>query len=501
MKTLMLCLATCIAFACNPARAASTINFAPLAKLVDDTKQVTGQRSGTAIAVIKNGKVIYQGYFGYADIEKKIPITAETAFYIASSTKPLFALNILLQETSGNLDTGNSLQSMFPTTKFEGFDAGAITAHDLLVHASGIDNEPLVWATAFSGIHDQNSLARLVAASYPNTGIAHGQFSYSNVGYNITSLWATRVLGTPWQEQLRHSVFEPLEMHHSSAYMSEAKAAGWQVAEPYTIASQAPNEPIYLRKTDETMHAAGGVIAAAPDLARLMIAELDGGKVDGKQLLPSKVIARSQEDQIKLDEQYLDFHRTGYAWGWYSGIYKQQRMLHHFGGFAGYHAHLSFMPDAGIALVVLNNEDMLAGRLTSLIADYVYGSLLEDQETLKRVTERFAELNTGIAQMQSGLGKRQAALDARPWALTLPKAAYAGTYNHELLGDFNVSVDNDGRMQLTWGRVNAIATGMEQSDQVRVEFVPNSGKVVGFVVENERVTGITFNGMRFERKR
>lgn len=500
MKNPMLCLAACIAFAASSARAASPVDFSPLARLVDNTKQLTAQPSGTAIAVIKDGKVIYQGYFGFADIERKLPVTAETPFYIASSTKPLFALNVLLQEAGGRLDTGTTLHSMFPTAKFEGFDSDAITVRDLLVHRSGIDNGPLVWATAFSGIHDQDSLASLVAASYPAAKIAHGQFNYSNVGYNITSLWATRMLATPWQEQMRRSLFEPLGMHHSSAYMSQAKVHGWQVAEPYTIASQSPNQPIYLRKADDTMHAAGGVIASAPDLARLMIAELNAGKVDGKQVLPAKVIARSQQDQISLEEQYMDFKRTGYAWGWYSGQYKEQRMLHHFGGFAGYHAHLSFMPEAGIALVVLNNEDMLAGRLTSLISDYVYGSLLEDPETATRVTARFSELNAEISQLQAGLAKRQAALDARPWALTLSREAYAGTYHHNLLGDLKVALDEKGRMQLSWGRVSSIATGLEKPDQVRVEFVPNSGQVVSFHVENDRVTGATFNDMHLVRR-
>lgn len=499
MKHSMMCLAVCTTFILSPARATSQVDFNPLATLIDTTKQVTSHPSGTAIAVIKDGKVIYQGYFGYADIERKIPVTAETPFYIASSTKPLFALNVLLQEAAGHLDTNTTLNKMYPEAKFKNFDASTITVRDLLVHTSGIDNEPLVWATAFSGIHDEASLAALVAATYPAAEIAHGQFNYSNVGYNITSFWATRMLGRPWQEQLHRSIFEPLGMLHSSAYMSKAHESGWKTASPYTIASASPDQPIYLRKQDNTMHAAGGVVATAPDLARLMIAELNEGKIDGKQVLPADVISHSQKEQISLKEQYLDFERTGYAWGWYSGQYKSHRTLHHFGGFAGYHAHLSFMPDAGIALVVLNNEDMLAGRLTTLISDYVYGSLLQDPETRARVTERFAELNTGIAQLQSGLAKRQAALDARPWMLSLPKQAYAGSYHHDLLGDLKVTVDKDGHMQMSWGRLSATATGMDQTDQVRVEFVPNSGQVVNFNVENNQATHLTFSHMTFAR--
>ncbi|OGT59652.1 MAG: hypothetical protein A3E01_04090 [Gammaproteobacteria bacterium RIFCSPHIGHO2_12_FULL_63_22] len=499
MKSSKAVLLVCIAFFCNSAAAASPIDFAPLAKRIEETKRVTGHPSGTAVAVIKDGEVIYQGYFGYSDIGKQQPVTADTAFYIASSTKPLFALNVLLLEAQGRLDTTTSLQSMFPSAAFKGFDANAITVRDLLVHTSGIDNQPLVWATAFSGIHDADSLEALVAASYPSAETAHGQFDYSNVGYNITSIWTTRILGTSWQDQLRQTVFDPVGMPRSSATMSRAQERQWQVAKPYTIASQTPGQPLYLEKADDTMHAAGGVVATAPDLARFLVAELNGGKVDGEQLLPAAVIARSQQDQVSLDEKYQDFQRSGYGWGWYSGQYKQHRMLHHFGGFAGYHAHLSFMPDAGIALVVLNNEDMLAGRLTSVIADYVYGSLLGDPETEKRVAGRFVELNAGVAKMQAGLAKRQGEINARPWRLSLPKAAYTGSYHANLLGDIEVTLDPEGRLLLRWGRVASMATGFDGPEQVRVEFVPNSGQIVSFKVDDRKVTSLTFGDMRFDR--
>lgn len=499
MRTATALLCLFIAFSNSTAKAAAPVDFAPLEKLIQDTKQATGQASGTAVAVVKDGQVIYQGYFGFADIERQQPVGADTAFYIASSTKPLFALNVLMQEAQGRLDTSTSLQAMFPSASFRGFDATAVTVRDLLAHTSGIDNQPLVWATAFSGIHDPESLDALVAASYPADGVAHGQFEYSNVGYNITSTWTAQLLGTPWQQQLRDTVFEPLGMRHSSAYMSAAQEQHWPLALPYTIASQTPSEPLYLQKVDETMHAAGGVVATAPDLARLLIAELDGGKVDGQQRIPAAVIAGSQLDQVSLDEHFLDFQRSGYAWGWYSGQYKQQRMLHHFGSFAGYHAHLSFMPQAGIGLVVLNNEDMLAGRLTSLIADYVYGSLLGDADTLTRVTERFAGLNAGIAKLRSGLAARQAELAARAWQLSLPKQAYVGTYEAPSLGRMEVVMDEAGGLRLSWGRISSLATAMEKPDQVRVEFVPNSGQVVGFVVQAQQVEALEFDGMQFHR--
>ncbi|HEV8693501.1 MAG TPA: serine hydrolase domain-containing protein, partial [Lysobacter sp.] len=130
-----------------------TTDFDVLARLVQKTKDTTAHQTGTAIAVIKDGKIVYEGYFGYADIQKKARVDRDTAFYLASATKPFLALNTLLQEDKGKLDTQMSLQELFPRIKFNGFDAKAVTMRDLLTHTSGVDNQPLVWATAFSGIH------------------------------------------------------------------------------------------------------------------------------------------------------------------------------------------------------------------------------------------------------------------------------------------------------------------------------------------------------------
>src|SRR5262249_28486359 len=150
------------------------------------------------------------------------PVTRDTAFYIASATKPFFALSTLVDEAAGKLDTRTTLSQMFPGTRFAGFDAASVTVKDLLVHTSGIDNPPLVWATAYSGVHDARSRLALVAASRPDEKAAHGTFKYTNVGYNIASVWLDRQSSTPWQQRVQRNVLRPLGMRHTAAYISEA---------------------------------------------------------------------------------------------------------------------------------------------------------------------------------------------------------------------------------------------------------------------------------------
>lgn len=484
----------------TPAAAGQAPDFAPLADLIQKTKDVTAHPSGTAVAVVKDGKVIFEGYFGFADIQRQTPVTRDTVFYIASATKPFLALNTLLKEHDGLLSTHTSMQQMFPDIAFQDIKAGDLTARDLLVHTSGVENHPLVWATALSGVHDAQSRRRLVAASHPNEA-GRGTFDYSNVGYNIVSVWLDERLGTRWQDQLNSTIFQPLGMQRTSAYMSHAEAKGWRVARPYSLGSAEPNQPLYLAKHDDTMQAAGGLVSTAPDLAKFLLAQLSTDiPVEGWGL-PGTVIMRSQIPEATLEEDYLDFQRTGYAWGWYTGEYKGRNMLHHFGGFAGFHAHLSFMPGENIGLVVLNNEDFLGARLTNLIADYVYGVLLEQADAGLNASIRFEELQAQALKMRASVRKQREGLLERKWSLSQPHEAYPGTYSNALLGDITVTL-NDGRgMVFHWGRLSATASAYEKTDHVRIEFVPGSGLALAFEIDGESVRSLSIDEMRFVKIR
>jgi CubicO group peptidase (beta-lactamase class C family) len=483
----------------SPAIAEPTLRFDELTALIESTKAATAHRSGTAVAVVKDGKVIYEGYFGLSDIAGEAPVTRDTVFYIASTTKPFLALNVLLQEAAGRLDTRASLQQMFPDLHFDGLDARSVTVKDLLTHASGIDNQPLVWATAFSGLHDADTRRSLVAASYPLEAAVPGTFKYTNVGYNIVGEWLDQTLATPWQQQLDKTIFEPLGMTRTSALVSEAESEGWTMAKPYSFASADPNQSLYLSKSDQTMHAAGGLVSTAPDLAKFLISQLGAGRHEGRQVFPAALIRQSHLAQVTTNDEYLDFARSGYAWGWYTGEYKRQPMLHHFGSFAGFHAHLSFMPGKNIGLVVLNNEDFLAGRLTSAIASHVYGALLDEPDMLSKSSARFDRLLEQASEARLAAAKHRQAVQGRVRHLSQPPQKYVGSYSSDLLGTMLVDLDDDSELRIRWGRLVAIASGYELEDQVRVEFSPHSGKALSFLVKDGNVKAISFNQVTFRK--
>jgi CubicO group peptidase (beta-lactamase class C family) len=450
--------------------------------------------------VIKDGKILYQGYFGYADVRNKTLVDPDTVFYVASATKPFFALNALILTEQARLRSDATLAELFPKLSFANLDPQAVTVRHLLTHTSGIANDPLVWATAYTGLHDPSLRLRMLAASTPHGVVALGDFNYSNVGYNVMSIALEQSEGMAWQQQLARNVFSPLRMNRTSAYISMAAKRKWTLASPYSMLSPRPEQALYLRKVDQTMQAAGGMISTAPDLARFLLAQL---KTSGAQPSPlQRAIRVQQRIQVPTDgEGYEDFARSHYAWGWYVGDYKQQRMLHHFGGFAGFHAHLSFMPEKNIGLVVLNNEDFLSSKLTTLIADYCYGTLLNEADIASKVQARFTDLRAKAATIAPNVAKQIAERQARQWRLSLPIAAYRGRYSHPLAGTIEVELAGKSPqgLRLRWGQLDSEATAYTEVDTARIEWVPNSGQVLRFFAKDQRIEALELEGIRFAR--
>lgn len=476
-----------------PAQTLQPQDFAELEQAIASIKTEGGLPFGSAIALVHNGKLIYQHHSGYADIQRRQAVTRDTAFYIASATKPFTALAFLLLAQQGKVNLEQSLQQMWPKLQFQSVDASRITLRQLLTHQSGLDNQPLVWASAYSGIHSMESMTQLVAASVPDPEAKLGEFRYGNIGYNIAGLWLDQTSGMAWQDQLQQLIFDPLKMQHSSARQS--KAAQWPLALPYSLMKTA--EPLYLQKTDATMHAAGGMFATSGDLATFLLAQLPATK----SALPAAVITKSQQAQVSTDSSYGDFQRNGYAWGWYTGPYKGQTMLHHFGTFPGYSAHLSFLPGQQMGLVILHNEDMLSRDLNNLIADYCYGLLLGDRDTKTRVQAGFAKLQQKLAQLPQMKQAQQQKIQGRKTLLSLPRDAYSGRYLHPQLGEMTVGLNAQQQLEFRWGALHAIATGFDQPDTLRLELVPNSGDVLTFAVENGTVRQLTFSDMTFIKQR
>jgi CubicO group peptidase (beta-lactamase class C family) len=480
-------------------------DFSAIDKYVNAAKKEIGLPSGTAIAVVKEGKIIYEGYFGYANIKANKKVTAETAFYIASITKPMFALSTLLLEHNGDIKDNTSMAEMFPKQGFPNIDADKVQLKHLMSCSSGIENDVLLNTLAFTGNHNLKQRHTLLSASAKNERNPLGQFEYTNLGFNIASVWVDDFYSQGWQKILSETIYQPLGMNHTSSYMSDAAKKGIEVARPYGLTGEDPTAILPFEKSDITMHAAGGTIATASDLGLFLIAQLNQGIVNGKQVFPAEVIKKSHQQIVSHNANFLDFKRTGYAWGWQIGPYKGSRMLHHFGGVAGTHTHSSFIPEHNIGLVVLNNENHISQYLTNAIGDIAYSILLDDGDANKKAEKHILAMQIRATEVKENIKKwndiKVKKASSRVMELSLDKQKYVGVFHHPLWGQLTIKLLKSGVFEVRLGEVSAIATAFTKLDTMRVEFsaMNEGGKVLAYKIKGGEVKGLSLFGEDFNK--
>ena len=475
-------------------------DFSAVDKYVNAVKKETGLDSGTAIAVVKGGKIIYQANFGYADIKENKKVDNKTVFYIASVTKPLFALASLLMEDKGDIKDHTSMSEMFPELKLTQIDADKVQLKHLASHSHALANLPMQDTLAFTGQHDLEHRHVLAAATVKNENIKLGDFEYSNLGYNLISLWAEDYYKQDWQKTIAELVYQPLAMKQTTSYISEAQKKGFKMAQPYGFYVDDPTEILPFFKSDQTMQAAGGTISTATDMAQFLIAQLNQGKIYGKQVFPEYVINKSHQQLAILDKSYRDFKRKGYAWGWYIGPYKGEELYHHFGGIPGTHTHLSYMLKHNVGLVVLNNESTVSSKMTNGIADIVYSLLLNKHDTETLANKHIQEMKEFWLLVQEDI--RATALshknrnDSRTMQLSQDKLKYTGVYNNRLWGDLTIELLSSDDFKVSFGAQQTIATAAKKSDELRVQFpAMGGGKIISFEIKEGNVNGLKIYGI------
>lgn len=212
-----------VRFTCLVALAISSLNWTASAQdttAIDDILvDYQGENPGAALLIIKDGTILLQRNYGYADLEQRIPVKPATNFRLASVTKQFTATCILQLVQAGKLSLMTPLSDVFPGFPAYGSD---VTIQHLLTHTSGIpDYEDYVADTAFNPqIRDQGVLDILMKcdSGYFTPG---SQFRYSNSGYALLALMVEKYSGQPFDAYLRQHIFKPLRMSGTLAHIRE----------------------------------------------------------------------------------------------------------------------------------------------------------------------------------------------------------------------------------------------------------------------------------------
>lgn len=446
---------------------------------------------GMAVAVVRGGRVLYRQCFGIRDLGENKPVTPDTAFYIASCTKSFVATAIAMLAEQKKLDLDAPVKSYLPRFRIADPELSQkLTVRDLLCHRYGLHSGPIVFLDAYSGEITEDRfygfLAQVEPADTPR---------YSNLHFTLAGRVIAQVTGYTWRDFLEECIFRPAGMQQATGY-ADGMYARDDVAIPLLPRGESfVRSPV--RKTDRTMHAAGGLGMSIRDLERWLLLNLGGGKVGGTRIIGAKALAELHRQHAAAATSTGRIGvRDGFGLGWFTGKYRGRRWVQHGGGYVGAAAHVSFLPDEGIGVALLANTNGSGHALIECVSIDIYDHLLGiDGEDLlpdfARQSERF------VARLWE---RPRAQNPARAGTLTLPAAHYTGIYRNPDWGTVLIQLA-DGNLVGRIGGLEAelFARGKDRfgaiiatTQKSRGRFDIAGGKVRALVLDLMGRSGIRF---------
>ncbi len=443
----------------------------------------------------------YANAYGVLDVETQETATPSSAFYIASSTKSMVSVAMAALHERSEIDLDSSLSDFAPEANFPvSVKPDQVTLRHLLAQSSGLVNYPIQNRLAYSGQYTPELLWQLLSATEVNAEQPLGTFKYSNYNYNILTLLVEHKLNKSWKDILDDEMFRKMAMDRTSAYVSKAQHEQWSLARPHTTLGIGSPARLYLEKTDATMQSAGGVIMSANDALKWLELVIQRGSYKGLQIVPEKAVLATLQPQVEVNQTFAEYTREYYGLGWYIGQYQDKPFIHHFGGFAGTRAHVSFIPENNVGVAVFVNGNGVGFQFADIVANYLYAVIDDPQQA----NSQFEKDLQGLVDLRDDIQPKVIAnmkkLDQRQWKLGLPFEKYRGRFSNALYGNFEVDYDN-GELSFRMGNLHAVGAPYKTENSVRVELIPGSGEVVLFDVDNNGdVAGFQYQGHVFSRQ-
>jgi CubicO group peptidase (beta-lactamase class C family) len=286
-----------------------------------------------------DGAIAFERHYGFADFERRVPLSARSSFSLASVSKPFTALGIMLQAHAGKLALDDQLAKFIPELP----ETGAITIRHLLHHTSGIaDHIALADEVCDSKVVlTIEGLIALFQEHRPRPLFLPGrEFEYSNTGYALLGEAIARTAGTSYPQFMDETVFGPLGMKDSAAYnLASAQCTLRQRVYGFRR-HRGQNVSCDLNFLDG-VYGDGGIYSSAEDLVRWDRALREG------TLLPLDVYK-----QAYVSGRLNNGEATGYGFGW---EIEPDNVVEHWGEWEGFTAFVRRDLVRHTLLVVLSN--------------------------------------------------------------------------------------------------------------------------------------------------
>jgi CubicO group peptidase (beta-lactamase class C family) len=304
---------------------------------------------GAALAVILGDEVLLSRGYGTADVETGEAVTAEHLFRLGSTTKLMTAAAVAIAAHEGKLDLTRGASSYVQGVA-EPF--ANVSAHQLLSHTAGIRDQP-----ADYGLHDEPALAEFVRGWKSDYRLAApGRvFSYSNPGYALAGLLLQEAARQPYADAMKEILLAPLGMANSTFRPTEAMTHPF--SQGHKVEENGDRVVVRPFSDDSRQWPNGFLMSSARDLSRFVVAFLNSGAIEGKEVIPPAVIARLMTPVAEIPYDLPDMKHPRYGYGLFLHEWRGLAIAEHAGTMPGFTSVLKMAPSERFGIVLLANQE------------------------------------------------------------------------------------------------------------------------------------------------
>lgn len=429
---------------------------------------------GVAVAVVRNGDIVFKKGYGMANLEYEIPITTKTVFNIASVSKQFTAFAIYLLEKQGKLSFEDDIRKYFPDMPVY---SKPIKIKHLLAHTSGVRDQAGLLALAgwqTEDVFTTEQILRLVNNQKElnfETGTA---FGYSNTGYTLLAEIVAQISKQSFADFTRENIFKPLGMLNTQFYDE------FHILVPKSAYSYEKKNGKYVKVNLHQSNAGpSNLLTTVEDLAK-WVENFNNPKVGDAKLISEFNKASVYDNNKPVIWAASPGDTTYHAKGQLHWDYKGVHAISHGGHTAGFRAVLTRFPESNLAIITLSNDEhyQMLGKVLPMVELYLKDELKE---------------TPAIANTQTPRKKTDTAF------ATNLKELQGTYYSEEVMTAYTIKL-TDGKLMMTHPRLSDMAltqTGENSFSGINsfaftMDFTGSGKKVTGFEISNFGVKKLKF---------
>jgi CubicO group peptidase (beta-lactamase class C family) len=398
---------------------------------------------GMAVAVVKDGEVVFQRGFGKRKLDAEYKVDEHTVFGIASVSKNMTAAALAILVDEGKLHWDDRVVDHMPWFELsDPWVTSQVTVRDLLLHRVGVGRmlgnrlQFMTEASRDEVIYRMRHMDFEAPFRY--------QYVYSNVMYSAAGQLIEYIEGVSWNEFLENRLFMPLGMSRTNTsitQLNENDNVAWPHQEIKGEVVQIP------RRNWDNAGPAGAVNSSVHDISQWMLMQLgEPGEFRDSVIISPARMNDIHRPGIALPPGFAYDQQSSYGLGWRITDYEGERILTHGGATDGFNTSIYLTPGKDLGIIVMTNTfNLFREAVVYTLLDHYLK--IEGNDWHAHYRDRYLEVYDRAMEAREKIHDERKE-DLAPW---FERDEFEGVYSHPAYGEVVVNNGEEGLSISFWG--------------------------------------------------